>query len=339
MLFQQQLFRRPASAELTCDSHTNNTLEVRLLDHPRIHIDSLGPQIKFQGSTVVVGPSGAGKSTLLRCLAGLEPYHGLIELGGEPLTTVGPSRGVAMAWQDPHLIGALTVADNLRISGPLDPSVIKLFGLGPLLARRPGQISGGEAQRVNLARALLAPARVVLLDEPMQGQDPVMIRKLLGKIKSYCTQTGRTLVLVTHELDHAYGIFERCVVLKNAQVQAAGDLQDLHDNPNSPWLANFFGPYFILDRQDLAHFAQLRPLYPEAVRPCLVRPSWLRVRRGSKPNAKILSIKWQGPVQKINVRLLGTGKPLTVEENTDSLFNSGEEVNVKFNKCSYPMWV
>ena len=295
-------------------------------DHCQVHLD-------IACDLAVMGPSGAGKSSLLKCIAGLVPYKGKIELDGVELKATGPKRNVAIAWQDPHLISGLTVKENLCVSN-YSPELVDLFGIGDLLDRYPHQISGGEAQRVNLVRCLASSAKVILLDEPMQGLDPVLIRKLLKKIKSYCRRNKKQIFVVTHELYHVYGIFEQGLLLRSGVVHEFNTIQSLYNNPLSPWAANFFGPYVVLDRRDLMQFE-----HHFAEDPCLVRPEWFKIKREKEPNARVLSVVWNGPSQKVNVQLFGTAKPLTVEVNTDQSFVNGEKVYVNFKKCSRPSWV
>ena len=303
-----------------------------------------------RGNAVILGPSGSGKSTFLKCLAGLLPYQGqiLFATGGDQdpwiqptRNSVGIDRQVSVAWQDPHLIPSLTVLDNLKVVD-CDPTIrnelVRTFGVQALLDRYPHEISGGEAQRINLIRALSAPSRLVLLDEPMQGLDPILVRKLFKKILSFCSRHNKQVLAVTHEVYHVYGLFDYALMFHAGRVHAKGNFEKLYNEPPSPWAANFFGPYFVLSEDDLKCFN-----HHLDERTCFVRPEWLKIKDAvpgqRDANAEVTSVRWDGPSIKVNVRLLRTGKPLTVEVNTDAVVHSGQKVYVNFKKCSRPSWV
>jgi ABC-type sulfate/molybdate transport systems ATPase subunit len=153
----------------------------------------------------VTGPSGAGKSTLLRVLAGVErDLVGVVEAFGEPW--LGPRsvpawrRGVGWVPQDALLFPHLNVHENLGYSrGIVDDVVVDALGLAPLLDRSPRHLSGGEAQRVALGRAMCARPRLLLLDEPFSALDGPLRARVAGFVRAWCTQHGVAVVHVTHD--------------------------------------------------------------------------------------------------------------------------------------------
>jgi molybdate transport system ATP-binding protein len=153
----------------------------------------------------VTGPSGAGKSTLLRILAGVErDVTGLVEVFGEPW--LGPQavpawqRGVGWVPQDALLFPHLSVRSNLTYSGKgLDEGVVGALGLGPLLDRSPRRLSGGEAQRVALGRALCSQPRLLLLDEPFSALDRPLRVRVASFVRAWCVERGVRVVHVTHD--------------------------------------------------------------------------------------------------------------------------------------------
>lgn len=193
------------------------------------------------GVLAIAGPSGAGKSSLLRCLAGLtRPDAGRIALGGEVVfdRTAGidvpvHQRGLGVVFQDPRLFPHLTVRDNLCFgqthSGPPELSldaVVDRLGIGSLLSRRPRALSGGEARRVALGRALLSAPRMLLLDEPLSSLDPTRRAVLLPFLRALPERHGIPLVLVTHDLDTLLQLADQVGVLDGGQVVAAGTVAD-----------------------------------------------------------------------------------------------------------------
>lgn len=292
--------------------------------------------------TVIIGPSGAGKTTLLRCLAGLQEYAGDIIIDEFIVNNVtGPDRSVSMAWQDGRLLPTFTVRKNIELGGDSThlKELAELFKIDHLLEKYPHELSGGESQRVNILRSVCSPARVVLLDEPMQGIDPIVVRKTLKQLLYKLKQLNKIAVLVTHELYQVYGLFEYAIVVKQGEVVAHDKFKKLYDTPTTPWMANFFGNYTVLDRKDLKSF----DLHSNED-PCMVRPEWFKIKKPpfkspTEFNATVTGVQWDGPSIKVSVVLDGTKKPLAVEVYADVDISIGEKIYVNFKKCSRPSWV
>jgi thiamine transport system ATP-binding protein len=161
----------------------------------------------------VLGASGSGKSTLLRAIAGLEPHTGVITWAGTDLAPVPVHRrGFAMMFQDGQLFAHLDVAGNvgyplrLRRLPAAERSarvaeLLELVGLAGFGGRPVTELSGGEQQRVALARSLAADPRLLLLDEPLSALDRELRERLAGDLRAILTATGTTAIVVTH--DHA----------------------------------------------------------------------------------------------------------------------------------------
>jgi ABC-type Fe3+/spermidine/putrescine transport system ATPase subunit len=212
------------------------------------------------GETVVLlGPNGSGKSTLLRCIAGLEtPSAGRIWLGERELTSL-PSyrRGVGMVSQEPSLFLHRTVAENIAY-GPevqgasreeTDARIRALserLGLGQLLARRPGELSGGEQARVSLARALAASPGALLLDEPFASIDPPFRSALRAEFRSILHNAELPVVHVTHDREEGLYLADRLLLLFHGRVHAEGRPEELFRHPPTVRAAKFLG-YNVLD--------------------------------------------------------------------------------------------
>jgi putative ABC transport system ATP-binding protein len=175
------------------------------------------------GITVLQGPSGSGKSTLLRLLNRLEaPDAGSVRYRGEDLAArdvLAHRREVGMVFQAPILFPG-TVADNIAVAAPLDPPALLLERAGlpaSFLTREVGTLSGGEAQRACLARALGTRPRVLLMDEPTSAldHDATLIIERLARALA---DGGVPIVLVSHDREQARRLGDRVVVLRDGRV-------------------------------------------------------------------------------------------------------------------------
>lgn len=194
--------------------------------------------IKFEaadGATILFGPSGAGKTATLRCIAGLErPQRGRIEMNGAPLSDaetnyfVPPEkRGFGVVFQEARLFPHLSVKANLLYGAPdkktaaLD-EIVDLLGIEELLERRPQHLSGGEAQRVAIGRALLRQPRMLLMDEPLSGLDGPRKEELLPYLEALTRHAGCPILYVTHSVEEARRLGDHVVKIEAGKVSATG---------------------------------------------------------------------------------------------------------------------
>ena len=166
----------------------------------------------------LVGASGCGKSTLLRIVAGLDPdFSGEVRLGGR--VRQGPDREIGVVFQEPRLFPWLTVAENVGFDlgqGHDEAWVMRLLeevGLGGLEEALPRQLSGGQAQRAAIARALYTRPRVLLLDEPFSALDAFTRMRLQDLVREVASAHGTSLLLVTHDIEEAVLLADRVLVL------------------------------------------------------------------------------------------------------------------------------
>jgi ABC-type sugar transport system ATPase subunit len=203
---------------------------------------------------VVVGPSGCGKSTLLRLVAGLESVSGgSILFGGRDLTHASPSeRRVAMVFQSYALYPHMTVQENLsfgmRMRGEPREAVarkleraVHILQLEPYLARKPGELSGGQCQRVAIGRALVQEPAVFLFDEPLSNLDAELRLRLRVEIAALHETLRRTMVYVTHDQVEAMTLADRIVVLRDGRIEQVGAPRGLYDEPANLFVAGFIG--------------------------------------------------------------------------------------------------
>jgi thiamine transport system ATP-binding protein len=202
----------------------------------------------------VLGPSGSGKSTLLRAIAGLETLAtGRILLDGKDLDGVPVhQRGFGLMFQSYALFPHMTVADNvafgLRMSKADDEAtrerveeVLGWVGLERLAGRRIDRLSGGEQQRVALARTLAPRPRLVMLDEPVGALDRLLRQRLVEDIGHLLEREGAASLYVTHDHEEARAISDRVALIQAGRVVQAGRYADLAAAPANSWVAEFLG--------------------------------------------------------------------------------------------------
>ncbi len=211
---------------------------------------------------VLLGPSGCGKTTLLRAAAGLQPLDaGRIELDGRDLTGQRPDqRGIGLMFQDevlfPHFDVEGNVAFGLRMAKvPLVErrrrvaEVLELVGLSGFERRDVATLSGGEAQRVSLARALAPEPRVLLLDEPFGSLDRLLRERLIDELRPVLDQVGVTAVHVTHDHHEAFALADRIAIMSTGQLLRIGTPEEVWTDPQTSQVARFLGHTNVFDAE------------------------------------------------------------------------------------------
>lgn len=200
----------------------------------------------------VIGPSGAGKSTLLMALAGFVPHGGQILWQGGDIDSLPPGdRPLSILFQDQNLFPHLTVAQNLGLGlsprlrlTPADhrriAATLERVGLDGLGARKPGQLSGGQMGRAALARALLRARPILLLDEPFAALGPALKAEMLDLVAETATETGATVLMVTHDPADAQRFAGLTVLVADGIAQAPQPTAELFANP-PPALQAYLG--------------------------------------------------------------------------------------------------
>ena len=203
---------------------------------------------------VFVGPSGCGKSTLLRLIAGLDdPTSGDILLQGKRVNTVPASeRGLSMVFQSYALYPHMTVRANLsfglenfrmeraEITRRVDEAA-KLLQIDMLLDRRPGQLSGGQGQRVAIGPAIVREPVIFLFDEPLSNLDAELRLQMRVEISDLHAKLGNTMIYVTHDQIEAMTMADRIVVLRGGHIEQVGKPLDLYNTPTNKFVAGFIG--------------------------------------------------------------------------------------------------
>ncbi|WP_319581749.1 ABC transporter ATP-binding protein [uncultured Pseudodesulfovibrio sp.] len=201
-----------------------------------------------------LGPSGCGKTTILRLIAGfLAPQSGVIMLGGRDITGLPPEkREVGMVFQNYALFPYLTVARNveygLRVRGGSKTAIratvaryLELVGLSGFEDRRIDELSGGEQQRVALARSLAVEPRVLLLDEPLSNLDARLRDRTREELKNLQRELGITTIFVTHDQNEALTLSDRIAVFDHGKVVQTGTPAEIYGQPCNGFVAGFVG--------------------------------------------------------------------------------------------------
>lgn len=191
----------------------------------------------------VLGPSGAGKSTLLAVIAGFQPAGGRVLWDGVDLSGAGPAaRPVTTIFQDnnlfPHLTAAQNVGMGLRPDLKLNDAerarveaALARVGLEGLGHRKPAALSGGQAARVALARAILRDRPIMLLDEPFGALGPALRAEMLALVSDLVTETGATLLMVSHEPEDARRIADEVILVAGGRAHAPVPTDEIFANP------------------------------------------------------------------------------------------------------------
>lgn len=208
----------------------------------------------------LLGPSGCGKTTLLRMLAGFEaPDRGRILLAGEDIVGVPPyRRPVNMMFQSYALFPHLSAFNNIAFGLKQDRlpkaeiaervgKMLQLVRLEGLADRKPHQLSGGERQRVALARSLAKRPKVLLLDEPLAALDRKLREETQFELMELQSRLGTTFVIVTHDQEEAMTVAHRMAVMNRGHIAQVDSPQQIYEQPNSRWVAEFVGDVNVIE--------------------------------------------------------------------------------------------
>ena len=217
-------------------------------------VKNLNVTIEDGEFVVFVGPSGCGKTTTLRMIAGFEdPTSGEIRIDGRVVNDLEPrDRGLGMVFQSHALFPHKNVAQNiefgLRMKNVPAPErvqrvreVAEMVRIAHLLDKMPRQCSGGESQRVALARTLVTNPSTFLLDEPLSSLDAKLRRELRAECDRLHEELKRTFIYVTHDQEEAMTLADRIVVMRSGEIEQVGSPMDIYSDPASYFVADFFG--------------------------------------------------------------------------------------------------
>ena len=290
-------------------------------------VDGLDLEVRQGELLVLVGPSGSGKTTTLRVIAGLEEAtSGTVWIDGREVTKLPPrERNVAMVFQGLGLYEHLSAFENLafglkaRGQGTGVRSqveeVASQLGIQHLLSRKPGELSGGEQQRVALGRALVRQPAAMLLDEPLSSLDPPLRSELRRLLKELQQRLKVTTVYVTHDQGEAMSLGERIAVIKDGKIEQVGTPAEIYDEPRNRFVAGFFGDCGM-------NWGALGKRKVESGKRTVlgVRPEDVVLRRVTEAadslSGIVKDVQWLGPHTMVEVELEESGEGTESAEKT-----------------------
>lgn len=223
-----------------------------------VALNGIGFECREGEFFTLLGPSGAGKTTTLELIAGIRsPDKGEIYIGDRLVNGLPPyERNVAMAFENYALYPHFTVYENIAF--PLRSrrreetlsnaqererieEITQLLGINRLLKRNPQQLSGGEKQRVSLARAMIRKPDVYLLDEPIAHLDAKLKVSARSTLKQLADRLGTTILYVTHDFREALGLSDHILVLRKGNIEQIGSPQEIYGSPASDFVARLVG--------------------------------------------------------------------------------------------------
>ncbi len=222
-------------------------------------LHALDLEIREGEFLTLLGPSGCGKTTTLRLIAGfIQPTAGTIFLGDDDITAVAPQhRKIGMVFQDYALFPHMTVRENIafglqerryekhRIPERVD-ELLELIRLPDMGDRYPAEVSGGQQQRIAVARAVAFPPRVLLMDEPLGALDLKLREAMQIEVRRIQRELSITTVYVTHDQTEAMNMSDRIVVMNDGVIEQLGTAEEIYGRPASRFVAGFVGQINLL---------------------------------------------------------------------------------------------
>ncbi len=297
-------------------------------------------QVERGEFVTLLGPSGCGKSTLLRCIAGLTPVDsGRILLDGQDLVPLSPQkRGIGMVFQSYALFPNMTVEQNVafglrmqKVKGEERQArareALQLVELQDFAARYPHQLSGGQCQRVALARSLVTRPRLLLLDEPLSALDARIRKHLREQIREIQRELGLTTLFVTHDQEEALTLSDRIFLMNQGRIVQSGDAETLYTAPVDLFAAGFIGNYNLLDADSASRLLQ-RPVSARLA----IRPESITLRLDGELEGQVRSHSLLGNV--IRYRVEARGVELVVDvlnRSSADLHPDGQRVSLSID--------
>jgi thiamine transport system ATP-binding protein len=321
-------------------------VDVRVAYCDNVAVDGVSLTIGDAETVALLGPSGSGKSTLLRAICGLEPLRsGRVALDGRDLASVPVhERGLGLMFQDYVLFPQRDVRGNvafgLEMRGDARESidkrvdeVLRLVGLSGYGSRRTTELSGGEQQRIALARALSPTPKLLMLDEPLGALDRSLRARLLDDLAGLFKELKLPIIYVTHDQEEAFTVADRVAVMRTGKIVAIGTPIDLWSHPSDPWTARFLGFRNVAAAQVTDHIAHSPwgdipvPAVTDGDVTLVLRPEALSLSSDGAIQGKVAARRFHGDHVRVEV-LTKPGVELELEVRGGALPEIGADVHM-----------
>ncbi|WP_100065375.1 ABC transporter ATP-binding protein [Miniphocaeibacter massiliensis] len=277
----------------------------------------------------LLGPSGCGKTTVLNCIGGfIKVNSGKIILDSQDITNYYPEdREVSTVFQSYGLFPHMTVLENVRYglkfknikkkeANNIAQDMLNIVKLKNYGNKKINELSGGEKQRVALARSLVVKPKILLLDEPLSNLDALLRIELRAEIKRIHKELNLTTILVTHDQEEAFSIADRIVLMDKGKISSMGTVKDIYYSPNNLFSLKFIGSSNILEKDNSVYY---------------IRPEKIQLAFSKdKSNAIIIDKSFLGALVSYKVKE-NNGNILKVTTLNNQDFNVGDNVFVSYN--------
>ena len=274
----------------------------------------------------ILGPSGCGKTTLLNIIGGfVSDFSGDVLLSDENINNIPPEkREIATVFQSYGLFTHKNVIDNVsyglkllkidkNMRGKRARDMLEKVGLAGYEKKKIKELSGGEQQRVAIARSMVLNPKLLLLDEPLSNLD-VHLRDVMRKeIKRIQKQFGVTMIIVTHDQEDAFKLADRVIVINEGHIEQIGTPEELYKNPKNNFISSFIGENNIIDEN------------------LVIRPEEISIKLDSSGEGKVVDVTYLGATVEYLVETSDGDTLKVLTMSTAERFNSGDKVSIQIN--------
>lgn len=274
----------------------------------------------------ILGPSGCGKTTLLNIIGGfVSDFSGDVLLSDENINNIPPEkREIATVFQSYGLFTHKNVIDNVSYGLKLlkidkntrenrAKEMLEKVGLAGYEKKKIKELSGGEQQRVAIARSMVLNPKLLLLDEPLSNLD-VHLRDVMRKeIKRIQKQFGVTMIIVTHDQEDAFKLADRVIVINEGHIEQVGTPEELYKHPKNNFISSFIGENNIIDEN------------------LVIRPEEISIKLDSSGEGKVVDVTYLGATVEYLVETPDGNTLKVLTMSTAERFNNGDKVSIQIN--------
>lgn len=289
-------------------------------------LNNISFDIKEGELVCILGPSGCGKTTLLNIIGGfVSNFSGDVFLSDENINNIPPEkREISTVFQSYGLFTHKNVIDNvsyglklLKIDKNMREKrardMLEKVGLAGYEKKKIKELSGGEQQRVAIARSMVLNPKLLLLDEPLSNLD-VHLRDVMRKeIKRIQKQFGVTMIIVTHDQEDAFKLADRVIVINEGHIEQIGTPEELYKNPKNNFISSFIGENNIIDKN------------------LIIRPEEISIKLDSSGEGKVVDVTYLGATVEYLVEAPDGNTLKVLTMSTAERFNNGDKVSIQIN--------